>query len=198
MPDKEKKLYKNTVDITGMVFGQLTVVQRTPRRQNNHILWECLCVCGKTVYGRSHKLRAGDILSCGCSSRSALSRQNYASMTPAEKAERRRVKANETAARWRQANPDKVKVVQRERYQRTKTYQQERAALHRAQDRDGWRAYSRKIMNARCAVAADSYIKQRLRSENTPPTPEIIAAKREHLLTTRLIKEIRNECKIRS
>ena len=53
-----------TIDLTGQVFGRLTVVERTKR--NGRLAWLCRCVCGvaKTVAG--HYLRNGRTRSCGC------------------------------------------------------------------------------------------------------------------------------------
>lgn len=55
-------------DLTGQVFGRLTVVQQLPTdyRPTKHARWLCQCVCGrqKEVFGFS--LERGQIKSCGC------------------------------------------------------------------------------------------------------------------------------------
>lgn len=56
---------RGPVDLTGQVFGELTVqhpADRVPRRGTR---WECVCSCGNltTVYGES--LRSGNTRSCG-------------------------------------------------------------------------------------------------------------------------------------
>lgn len=54
----------------GMMFGRLTtiakideVVDTTGRRQP---MWECKCICGKSVVTRARYLREGKSKSCGC------------------------------------------------------------------------------------------------------------------------------------
>lgn len=58
------------VDLTGMQFDALTVLQRAP----NHItpsgqqctMWLCRCQCGKEIIVSSNNLRRGHTKSCGC------------------------------------------------------------------------------------------------------------------------------------
>lgn len=54
------------IDLTGHRFSRLTVLGFVGVSDNGQALWECLCECGniKTVAG--HKLRGGEIKSCGC------------------------------------------------------------------------------------------------------------------------------------
>lgn len=54
------------IDITGMVFNRLTVQKEAGRDRQGQILWECCCICGKTVYVRGRDLRSGNTKSCGC------------------------------------------------------------------------------------------------------------------------------------
>lgn len=54
-----------TIDLTGQVFGKLTVIRR------NGIIypqaaWLCQCECGNTSTVRGQSLRIGDTTSCGC------------------------------------------------------------------------------------------------------------------------------------
>lgn len=37
------------IDITGEVFGKITVVRRLDEKTNGHILWECKCECGNHI-----------------------------------------------------------------------------------------------------------------------------------------------------
>lgn len=50
----------NSPDLTGKVFGKLTVIRRTDEKRklgrNSYPLWECRCECGETVYRVSHSL----------------------------------------------------------------------------------------------------------------------------------------------
>lgn len=59
-------------DLTGQKFGLLTVICKDEEETKKHggIYWKCLCECGnkKTVY--SGHLKSGNIISCGCSSKS--------------------------------------------------------------------------------------------------------------------------------
>ena len=54
-------------DLTGQVFGKLTVVSPAPSDTiNKKTRWDCTCVCGSecTIYTR--QLKYGAIQSCGC------------------------------------------------------------------------------------------------------------------------------------
>jgi hypothetical protein len=53
-------------DLTGQVFGRLTVLSVADRTSSGRIRWKCLCSCGndKVVSGQS--LKAGLTKSCGC------------------------------------------------------------------------------------------------------------------------------------
>lgn len=53
------------IDITGMVFGRLTVLKEG-ERSNNRRMWDCVCSCGNTLSTRGDHLRAGTVNSCGC------------------------------------------------------------------------------------------------------------------------------------
>ena len=53
-------------DLTGEVFGRLTVIERTNNYKDGSSQWICKCNCGniKTVIGKN--LTSGKIKSCGC------------------------------------------------------------------------------------------------------------------------------------
>lgn len=53
------------VDLTGNVYGSLTVIQRMGTK-NGHVSWECKCECGKTIITLGNLLKAGKTRSCGC------------------------------------------------------------------------------------------------------------------------------------
>jgi hypothetical protein len=53
------------VDITGHVYGRLTVLKLSGRIAGRHA-WLCRCLCGKEVRVASHCLRTGNSRSCGC------------------------------------------------------------------------------------------------------------------------------------
>lgn len=53
------------VDLTGQVYGRLTVVGHGGRIVGRHA-WECKCTCGRAAVVASHCLRSGNSRSCGC------------------------------------------------------------------------------------------------------------------------------------
>ena len=61
---------RKTVDITGQVFGYLTVIEldKTPRKTTRKY-WICKCKCGNIVSVPGSRLRNGEIVSCGCKKR---------------------------------------------------------------------------------------------------------------------------------
>lgn len=54
-----------TKDLTGQVFGKLTVIKRAENK-NNRVLWLCQCDCGNTIAIQSNNLLNGHTKSCGC------------------------------------------------------------------------------------------------------------------------------------
>jgi hypothetical protein len=66
--NKEKCLGKkpgNFKDLTGMRFGNLTVIKEAPT--NSQTKWECLCDCGNTtVVFANNLLKGNHTTSCGC------------------------------------------------------------------------------------------------------------------------------------
>jgi hypothetical protein len=63
------RLHQNARDLTGMIFGRLTVVASTERRADHHVVWRCLCTCGAETFVRSTYLTTGITTSCGCLNR---------------------------------------------------------------------------------------------------------------------------------
>lgn len=57
------------IDLTGMVFGRLTVLRHVGKNEKGENMWECQCECGNTVAVRGDVLRYGLTRSCGCLSR---------------------------------------------------------------------------------------------------------------------------------
>ena len=58
-------LEKNIVDLTGQIFGELLVQEKTEERRDGSVVWKCLCSCGKECLVSSHNLRRGSTRSCG-------------------------------------------------------------------------------------------------------------------------------------
>ena len=53
-------------DLSGKRFGRLVVVSKTDDRIHRHVLWKCLCDCGKECLVSSNSLSTGRTQSCGC------------------------------------------------------------------------------------------------------------------------------------
>lgn len=69
----EKQRYLSLKDLTGEVFGKLTVTAFNERK-GTHYYWNCICECGKVTRSAGSDLRAGKSKSCGCESLLALKR----------------------------------------------------------------------------------------------------------------------------
>lgn len=55
------------IDLTDRHFGELHVVRLSDQRDdNNTLLWECRCSCGKLVYLHGYSLLHDHYKSCGC------------------------------------------------------------------------------------------------------------------------------------
>lgn len=53
-------------DLTGKVFGNLTVLNITNERRNREIIWHCVCTCGNEINVKGIDLKRGHTSSCGC------------------------------------------------------------------------------------------------------------------------------------
>jgi hypothetical protein len=60
----------NFIDLTGRVFGRLTVVDRAEDKVtpsgNKCVMWNCVCECGNKAVVNSRALVTGNSKSCGC------------------------------------------------------------------------------------------------------------------------------------
>ena len=54
------------VDLTGLVFGRLTVVRQVESSPRGYRQWLCDCSCGKQTVVRTYNLTGGNTESCGC------------------------------------------------------------------------------------------------------------------------------------
>lgn len=54
------------MNLTGMKFGRLTVIERVEYSKTGRIRWKCKCDCGNEKIINGQHLRAGNIKSCGC------------------------------------------------------------------------------------------------------------------------------------
>lgn len=53
------------VDITGNVYGELTVIRPIGKTKHGGIVWECICSCGNITRATTSNLRSGHVKSCG-------------------------------------------------------------------------------------------------------------------------------------
>lgn len=63
-------------DITGQIFGRLTVLSRAPNIKNA-TSWECKCACGTTKVVRGQDLKSQLVVSCGCYHREASAKRAH-------------------------------------------------------------------------------------------------------------------------
>lgn len=68
--------HPNTDDLTGQMFGRLTVLERHGVTVDRHATWTCVCSCGSRVVRRADLLRKGATQSCGCIRRERLAKRN--------------------------------------------------------------------------------------------------------------------------
>ena len=54
------------IDLTGMVFNELTVIELAEITHDHRAKWRCVCVCGKETVVFASGLKAGTTRSCGC------------------------------------------------------------------------------------------------------------------------------------
>lgn len=54
------------IDLTGEVFGRLTVLGVDSRDGRGKILWKCRCECGNEINAYSYNLKGDHTKSCGC------------------------------------------------------------------------------------------------------------------------------------
>lgn len=58
---------KPLIDLTGLVFGRLTVLRRSDEERGGKFpMWECQCACGRSTNTKGIHLRNGATKSCGC------------------------------------------------------------------------------------------------------------------------------------
>ena len=67
---------RKKIDLTGQVFGRLTVLCENGRSKDGHSFWSCKCQCGSEVTVRGDSLRNGHTTSCGCYNREHTAKCN--------------------------------------------------------------------------------------------------------------------------
>lgn len=69
-----KEAAKNrSEDLTGQVFGKLTIISMGDRYKYGGYYWNCSCDCGNTIKVSSRSLKIGHTKSCGCLHKESLS-----------------------------------------------------------------------------------------------------------------------------
>ena len=73
------------IDLTGKVFGQLTVIGRDYETQKikNEVkpIWKCQCTCGNIISVLGKSLRDGKTISCGCAASKRAKEINFIDIT---------------------------------------------------------------------------------------------------------------------
>ena len=65
------------IDLTGCVFGRLTVIEYAGRNCDGVRMWLCRCACGNETVVRGSCLTSGHSKSCGCGKRGRLSEKHW-------------------------------------------------------------------------------------------------------------------------
>lgn len=60
------------INLVGHKYGRLTVNSQVAVGQCEVVTWHCTCECGKAMYVSTSKLRSGQVQSCGCLHRVAI------------------------------------------------------------------------------------------------------------------------------
>lgn len=72
---------KNIKNLSGKVFGKLTVLYPTNKRINESVVWHCKCDCGNECDVTSVCLIHGHTNSCGCLVKKDLTNQKFGKLT---------------------------------------------------------------------------------------------------------------------
>ena len=70
---REAAALTNFIDLTGMVYGRLTVIHRVPNK-GKATAYLCRCICGKETIVKAGNLKSGTTQSCGCLAQEVRSR----------------------------------------------------------------------------------------------------------------------------
>ena len=64
------------IDLTGMVFGRLTVIKRVENSKRGESRWLCRCSCGNYKEVQGNNLKSKQVQSCGCIRKEVSSLKN--------------------------------------------------------------------------------------------------------------------------
>ncbi len=70
-----KAVYGGRLDLTGGVFGRLTVLEYAGPNGKQSSMWRCVCECGEERVVRTSSLTSGGTKSCGCLKRDLFVKQ---------------------------------------------------------------------------------------------------------------------------
>lgn len=90
------------INLKGMVFDKLTVIQRDTTAKPGKAKWICQCECGNVVSVLSESLRNGKTTSCGCARsqlKHDLTGMQFGYLEVIEPVQNERISSNET--RWK-------------------------------------------------------------------------------------------------
>jgi len=90
-------------DLTGDVYGRLTVIGHVGKSKYGISMWNCRCECGNEYVGNSNSMRTGKTLSCGClqSQRAAEANAKRATHGLARRKKGERPKFSPTYQSWK-------------------------------------------------------------------------------------------------
>lgn len=57
---------RKPLELTGIRFGSLVVIERVGSNGQGNSMWKCLCDCGSEIIANSQNLKNGHTKSCGC------------------------------------------------------------------------------------------------------------------------------------
>ena len=99
-------------DLTGQVFGKLTVIKALDERKNGKIVWQCQCECGSICEVIAGNLITNHTLSCGCMRSPDLTGRRFGMLTVTKKADTYGKRGNKVLPMW-ECRCDCGKIVMR-------------------------------------------------------------------------------------
>lgn len=69
------------IDLVNKIFGRLTVIEDSGKRNNGRIIWKCKCNCGNECYVDTNRLTQNNTQSCGCFHREFIANLNVNDLT---------------------------------------------------------------------------------------------------------------------
>lgn len=109
------------IDLAGHKFGRLIAQYETEGRKSGHVVWHCVCDCGKETDVQSNCLQSGNTQSCGCINGKAMNKEEKR-IYDREYYSNHREKKIEQQIKYRSSNKDKIKKLSHERYSKYRSY----------------------------------------------------------------------------